>query len=99
MPLVKEIETLARLRADGILTDCEYEAARQSILDEVPEADTVTRSVWLNEALDVLARCVLPPMGASGLVFLLGIPAMLSLTVGVTMMAALLIAQFRETDR
>jgi hypothetical protein len=39
MPLIKEIETLSRLHAEGILSDIEFRAAKEAILNEVPEAE------------------------------------------------------------
>jgi len=96
MPLVKEIETLSRLRADGTLSDSEFRAAKQAILDEVPEAEPATDPYPASEAIALLSRCTLPPLLAGGFVYAMGIPATLSLTLGVTMLAAILIAEFRQ---
>lgn len=98
MPLVKEIETLSRLRADGVLTEKEFSAAKQAILNEVPEAVPTRPQGPGADVAALLVRCLLPPVLAGGLVFALGIPAMLALTLGVTMLAAILIARFRETE-
>ncbi|WP_108483660.1 SHOCT domain-containing protein [Oceaniglobus ichthyenteri] len=98
MPLVKEIETLSRLRADGTLSDSEFQAAKKAILDEVPEAEEFTGSTPLGEAIAMGARCILPPLLIGGVVYALGIPAMLALTLGVTVLAAILVAEFRQTE-
>ncbi|NCO20465.1 MAG: SHOCT domain-containing protein [Rhodobacterales bacterium] len=100
MPLVKKIETLSRLRAEGILTETEFHAAKQAILEEVPEAEEATskRPGTAPEIIALLTRCTLPPVAGGGLVYAMGIPAMLSMTLGVTLLAAIVIAQYRQTQ-
>ncbi|TYB86331.1 SHOCT domain-containing protein [Oceaniovalibus sp. ACAM 378] len=95
MALLKEIETLARLHADGTLTQTEFAAAKAAILAEIPEAE---EPAGPRDALPrLLIRCLLPPVLLGGLVYGFGIPGMLSLTLGVTVLAAIVVAQFRAT--
>lgn len=98
MPLLKEIETLSRLHAEGTLSDTEFRAAKEAILKEVPEAEEFKPPHPGSEAIALFARCSLPPLAVGGLVYALGIPATLSLTLGVTLLAALIIAEFRQTE-
>ena len=99
MPLLKEIETLARMHRDGTLSDAEYDAAKSAILQDVPEAQMHDPTVAAVIDTAMLALCCLaPPMLVGALVFALGIPAMLSLTLAVTLLAAIVIAQFHRRD-
>jgi len=98
MPLIKEIETLSRLHAEGTLSETEFRAAKAAILNEVPEAEEFIPPHPGAEAIALFSRCTLPPLAAGGLAYALGIPATLALTLGVTLLAAILIAEFRQTS-
>ncbi|WP_099827078.1 SHOCT domain-containing protein [Oceaniglobus indicus] len=99
MALLKEIETLTRLHRNGTLSDAEYTAAKRAILNEVPDAQTEDPAVTaMIHTMTALAACLLPPIILGLAVFALGIPAMLSLTLAVTVLAAIVIAQYHRRD-
>ncbi|WP_102108548.1 SHOCT domain-containing protein [Oceaniglobus roseus] len=100
MSLLKEIETLSRLHRTGELSDSEFAAAKAAILEEVPEAvlSAETPHRVADGVLPLLCACLLPPLLLGGTAFVLGLPASLSLTLAVTLLAAIVVAQFRRGE-